>query len=168
MARAFDLSEVLFTTETLPEDHGPEGSFASGDDEADRELCESIRKDLDSGNDWAWCVVKISAKWGGFEGTAYLGGCSYKDEDDFANGGYLAQMQEEAVEDLKSTIRAAGWDLREDNAPMRLSEAEQREVHHYLFCDSAAKDIAGTHVKGPNAYKRVTAYLAFLRDKLDS
>jgi hypothetical protein len=82
---------------------------ASGDDAFDKEVEDSIIARLDDGDVWAWASVDVCAKlkdFEGFEGHAYLGGCSYKDEADFStDDGYLPQMKEEALEDLKATLR---------------------------------------------------------------
>lgn len=110
MARHLDPHAVEYTIECLPEDSSPRDNHF--DDEA---TIVSIEKEMES-NEWAWCVVRVTAKWGGFEGTNYLGGCSYKDEADFAKDGYLPQMKDEALADLKKTIRDAGWKF-EGNEP---------------------------------------------------
>jgi hypothetical protein len=101
-----------------PEQDDPEGHFATGDDAADAEIVEQIRKDAEW-SEWAWCVVKVSARFNGFEGVAYLGACSYKDEADFKTSGYYEDMQAEAREDLEREIEearkgVAAWDNRED------------------------------------------------------
>lgn len=49
-------ADVEFTVEALPEDTPIRGSFASGDDAEDEALAQSIERDYNSGNDWAWCV----------------------------------------------------------------------------------------------------------------
>lgn len=104
MARTINPSDIVFTITPEPEHTSPRDDF---DDEA---MVAKIEKDRKS-NEWAWCIVKVTASFGGFEGTNYLSGCSYKDEDEFANGGYLPQMQDEAIADLKKNIKAAGWEL---------------------------------------------------------
>lgn len=170
MARRFTLAEVLFSIDPEAEHMSPsDGHFELPDGSPDTEVIDDIIKRAEH-NEWAWCSVKVTAKWGGFEGNAYLGGCSYEDEDDFAKGGYLPQMQDEAVAELKRAIELAGWEISEEGdlteRPKTLTEDEKRAVHDYLFCRSAAKDIAGTHVKRPDAFERVTEYLNFLRDKV--
>jgi len=164
MSRIFHPSDVLFTITPEPEHISVrDGNFELSDGSPDEEQIAAIEKQMEH-SEWAWCSVKVTASWGGFEGSDHLGCCSYKDEDDFAEGGYLPQMQEEAMEDLKRNIRAAGWEIVEAG----LNEEERQAVHDYLFCDSAAMDIAGTHVKGPEAYQRVTDYLNELRGNLAS
>jgi hypothetical protein len=105
MARMMNPADIVFTITVEPEDTAPsEGGLP------DEEIVAHIEKEMEW-NEWAWCVVKVTAKWGGFEGTNYLGQCSYKDEADFAKGGYLPQMREEAAHELKANIKAAGWDV---------------------------------------------------------
>ncbi len=98
--------DVEFEIECLPEDIAIEGSFASGDDAQDAATVRMIEADLASGNEWAWCCVKVTARYADFEGTDYLGGCSYKSAEDFQSpDGYYPQMCSEALADLNRSIR---------------------------------------------------------------
>ena len=103
----FNRDEIEFTVEIMPEDLPIEGNcMASGDDEFDRECEQNIQRDLESGNPWAWCIVRVGAshpKLPGIEGTDYLGCCSYASEDDFKAGGYFDDMCESAYQDLCDT-----------------------------------------------------------------
>jgi hypothetical protein len=111
MTRALNPSEIEYTITLEPEDTTPsQGGFQKPDGSPDDEIIAAIEKEMEW-NEWAWCTVKVTAKWGGFEGTSYLGQCSYKDEDDFAKGGYLPQMKDDAVVELRDNIKAAGWEL---------------------------------------------------------
>ena len=75
--------------------------------EFDKGIARQIRKEMDKGNVWAWCSVKVSVSAhlpADDETTAddYLGGCSYKDRNDFiVNSGYFVQMVRECYESLK-------------------------------------------------------------------
>jgi hypothetical protein len=104
--RTLTEADVTFTVECEPEDIPVEGNaLASGDDEADREAEQWVYDQLDAGNEWAWCTVKVTARWGDFEGVDYLGCCSYRSEEDFAAGdGYLPQMKQEALADLNRRL----------------------------------------------------------------
>ena len=99
---------ITYTLECRPEDDGPEGHFASGSDADDAETLRWIREQLDSGNDWAWCCVRVVATVDfdgeAFQGNTFLGGCSYLSEDDFKEGCYYADLCEEAREDLLRTL----------------------------------------------------------------
>jgi hypothetical protein len=88
---------------TRPEDIEIRGNaIASGDDEADEEYALEIERQLDAGNNWAWCFVEVRATHTptGLTASAYLGGCSYKDEADFRAGGYFDDMKDEATAEL--------------------------------------------------------------------
>lgn len=77
----------------------------------DPQTVEWIEDQLEEGNDWAWCMVDVSAKWQNpltdkeYEGHAYLGGCSYESEESFKHPqGYYPQMKDEAYDDLIKQI----------------------------------------------------------------
>ncbi len=76
----------------------------SGDDAVDRECEDSIREDLNSGNEWAWCTVKVVVCWKDFYGSDFLGCCSYDSEEDFKHGGYYDDMVDNALDDLNGII----------------------------------------------------------------
>ena len=107
--RAKQLTEedVIFTLECL-EEHTPVrgNAMASGDNEADRACENEILERLDRGDIWAWCTVKVTARYGSLVGVDYLGCCSYRDERDFRepSGGYFDDMRREALRDLQSQI----------------------------------------------------------------
>lgn len=91
-------------------------AIASGDNATDKAVEDEIIKRLDNGDTWAWCSVCVVAEAGGVEGRAYLGACSYKDEEDFRAGGYYEQMQKEAKDDLMEQLRRAKKTLEEIEA----------------------------------------------------
>lgn len=82
-------------------------AMASGDDAADREVENEILDRLRRGDTWAWATVTVSAEVDGFRGTAQLGGCSYRDETDFREGGYFADMCIEARHELRAKLETA-------------------------------------------------------------
>ena len=105
MRKLTNYDKVTYTVECLPEDMPVEGNaMSSGDDQYDKEVEESISNDLDSGNPWAWCVVKVTAEWNGLKGVDYLGGCSYKSEYDFRQDGYYEDMKDQALQDLNNIL----------------------------------------------------------------
>ena len=106
MVRPLTADEVTFTVEALPEDIPVRGNaMASGDDAADKEYEDEIISRLDSGDIWAWCHVLVKAKWNGYEGTAGLGGCCYRDEKEFCQpGGYYDDLCTEALHDLNNSL----------------------------------------------------------------
>lgn len=113
--RELSANEVAFRIECLPEDVPVEGNaLASGDDEADREQEAWILEQLDNGNDWAWCTVRVVASWHDWEGDSYLSCCSYRSEADFCQeGGYLDDMKSEALAALNASVQASAEALHE-------------------------------------------------------
>ncbi len=100
--KALTLDDIQWTIEALPEDTSIEGNvMASGDDAADKEAEESVRADLESGNGWAWCTVRVTGRWEGLKATDYLGGCSYKSEQDFCARGYYDDMRNTVLAELQ-------------------------------------------------------------------
>ena len=82
-------------------------AIVSGDDDYDKEVEDSIISDLEKGNKWAWCCAAVEVSYVcpccGHEPdshTEYLGGCSYKDADDFKRGGYYCGMIKDALSNM--------------------------------------------------------------------
>ncbi len=65
----------------------------------DEETVKQVKEDMES-NEWAWCRVEVKALFGEAEATEHLGGCSYKDGDDFVTGGYFVDLAAQAVQSL--------------------------------------------------------------------
>lgn len=105
--------EPEFKLECLPEDIYVRGNFASGDDAADKALEDEILERLKNGDDWAWCMVKVTCvialNGERFEGEpVYLGGCCYRDEKDFVeNSMYYDDMKKEAEENAMREVEDA-------------------------------------------------------------
>lgn len=80
-------------------------AMASGDDAYDKEVEDEIINRVNDGDVWAWASIKVTASWSGYEGTDYLGCCSYKNEEDFINGDtYYDSMVIAAVDDLNRKL----------------------------------------------------------------
>lgn len=77
-------------------------ALASGDAAADRECEDEIIARLNDGDVWAWACVRVVARRGNRVAYSnWLGGCSYRDEDDFCQpGGYFDDMKAEALAEL--------------------------------------------------------------------
>lgn len=107
MIRELTEEEVHFDVDCLPEDDHPLGHFASGYAEWDKETVADILRRLEW-TGWAWCVIKVTASWGGYRVSEYLGGCSYESEKDFTSGDsdYYEQMKSEALAGLNAKLRA--------------------------------------------------------------
>lgn len=102
------IEQVKFTLEAEQDDIPVRGNaMASGDEEVDKRYEDEIIERLNNGDVWAWASVCVKAEWRGIEGTAYLGGCCYKDEDDFKKEGiYYDGMKQDAYDELIGKIKA--------------------------------------------------------------
>lgn len=93
----FDVSKGGYTyrLSVEPEMDGPEGYFASGDDEWDAKGVADIRERMEW-SEWAWCVARVECFRDDapeITATDFLGACSYTDAQDFiANSGYFEDM----------------------------------------------------------------------------
>ena len=65
-----------------------------------------ITKQLENGNQWAWCSVEVEASWKGISSSDYLGCCAYESEDGFKTGGYYLDMKQTSFESLINQIRS--------------------------------------------------------------
>ena len=61
---------------------------------------------LESGNQWAWCSVCVTARYGSLEGETWLGGCSYESEESFRDCEYET-MKADALEVLRDRAERA-------------------------------------------------------------
>ncbi len=97
---------VHVTLECLPEDMEPEEQIE------DAEALEWIRRQLEQGNEWAWCTAHVVVNYQGLTGDDWLGGCSYESEANFAqDGGYYESMVGEAVDLLATKLEALATKL---------------------------------------------------------
>lgn len=96
------INEITYTIEIKAEELvTPEMSFEFDED------IKYIREQIEIGNPWAWCYVKVTASYEGFTGYDTLGGCSYKDEEDFKQGGYYENMCHIAKQELLQQLEHA-------------------------------------------------------------
>ncbi len=99
-------SKIVYTLECLEEDISPEDCF--GDDQ---EQADYIISEYNAGNTYAWFIAKVTAKLEidgqVFKGVDYLGGCSYKSEEDFKADPYYQSMMKEARVSLLAEIDLA-------------------------------------------------------------
>ena len=101
------IDQVNFSVIVHPEEIPVRGNaIASGDDRADKRAEDSIIRQLENGNNWAWCTVEVKATWKSFSASDYLGCCSYKSQKDFEKGGYFQDMKEQAFGQIFSQIVA--------------------------------------------------------------
>ena len=99
-----DPQEVEYELVCEPEHMRIRGNCSAINDEVDEECATWIENQLEAGNDWAWCSVRVTARWEGFEEHTYLGGCSYTSEEDFRKDGYFEDMKHEALQALVDQV----------------------------------------------------------------
>jgi hypothetical protein len=116
---------INYSLDVVPDDMPIEGNaLASGDDELDATVEREIAERLARGDVWAWCIVAVTAEYKGFTGVVHLGGCSYRDEEDFKQeGGYYEDLKREARDSLLADLRAAVQ--RGDVASQLLQELDE-------------------------------------------
>lgn len=101
-----DLAEIEVDVDF--DDLDPRGNIlASGDDELDARVEGEVLARLENGDVWAWAVVRIVARFDGFEGVAVLGGVSVAGESEF-EAAYGAELRREAVGELADALLASG------------------------------------------------------------
>ena len=99
---------ATITLNCEPEDIDFVGNCSAHDPETDAKQEQWIREQLNSGNEWAWCYVRVTATYYGLHGTDGLGGCSYENEEAFRQpGGYFDDMVTAALEELATHLIAA-------------------------------------------------------------
>lgn len=83
-------------------------AIASDDDALDKKYEDMILERLADGDVWAWAQVEVQATLpDGRMGSAYLGGCSYNNEDEFKRGsGYYEDLIDEAIESAEAQYPA--------------------------------------------------------------
>lgn len=103
------LKTIEYRIECLPEDTEIRGNLIESDDkEADREDENKVIEDLNNGNQWAWCIVRVIASVPSIPELTcddYLGACSYQSEKDFKDGGYYDDMCNQTKAELVKRLR---------------------------------------------------------------
>jgi len=101
-----DIEQVEIKIDCLEEHVPVKGNAICSDDaEFDKKVEDEIIAELEY-NQWAWCCIRVTARYKGQEGRDYLGCCSYKDEKDFVEtSGYYEQMRQEAYDNLIDNLR---------------------------------------------------------------
>lgn len=121
--------EVEYTITCEPADLEIEGNaMASGDDEVDKAAEDAIREQLESGNEWAWCYVKVTAHWKNWTGVDGLGGCSYKNEADFKRDGYYEDMKAQALDNLRANVQHHADEAEELEREEEATEASMKRA----------------------------------------
>lgn len=99
------LKQATFYIDISPEDSQIEGNVSAVDPETDKEQEDFVRSQLDSGNDWAWCIVKVTGEFKGLTAYDYLGGCSYSSEKAFIdNNDHYADMKDRCASEIAESL----------------------------------------------------------------
>ena len=109
--RKLTKDEVKFSVEIESEDMQVRGNYMCTEDpESDKKDEDEILARLERGDIFAWCVIKVTAKWEEFEGFAIIGGVSFSEDE---NGMKQAEIEaeeyglhEEALDQLNKEINA--------------------------------------------------------------
>jgi hypothetical protein len=104
MARKINLASpgvaVSFTWE--PEEFPPDGEFE------DNENITWIKKEMQKGNEWAWCRVKVTVNYKNIlTSDHYLGACSYKSAAGLQEGRllvYYDDMVQEGINKINKQL----------------------------------------------------------------
>jgi hypothetical protein len=102
---------VTYRLACEPEVEDYHGNASAIDDETDKEVEDWIADQLASGNDWAWCIVTVTACFAGEHGHASLGGCSYQSQESFEES-EIENMRDEALRDLARNLLESAECLR--------------------------------------------------------
>jgi hypothetical protein len=112
--RRLTAEEVTFEMRVDQDDVPFKGNvMASGDAEVDREVEHWVESQLAYGNEWAWCIVTITARYRNFEGTDTLAGCSYESEEAFKACPYYTDLRAGALDVLNDNMAAQFDELSE-------------------------------------------------------
>lgn len=112
MLRELTEDEVEFDLTIEEMDAHPRGFFASDEPDIDAQQVADIIARLERGDLWAWCSVKVTASWGGYSASDYIGGCSYDGERDFMSDQCYADMKAAALAGLNATLRRKHEELK--------------------------------------------------------
>lgn len=123
--------DVEYEVTCEPAQESIEGNaLASGDDAEDKAQEDMIREQLESGNEWAWCDVKVTARWKSWTGVDTLGSCSYTSEADFKAEGYYEDMKKLALESLKANVQHHADEIEAMEREEEATEASVKKASH--------------------------------------
>lgn len=112
MVRPLSEEEVEFEIECVPEDMPIHGNANAIDGLTNEQIENDIRDQLAGGNTWAWCIIRVTARWADYEGYSYLNGCSYRSEEQFKHpDGHYPKMKALALADLNDIVTAHARNL---------------------------------------------------------
>lgn len=88
----------------------PDGE-PSLDDFSDPRDVADIMDRLERDEREAWCFMTVTAYWGGFQGKATLGGCSFPSDQPYGVYARDAGLVQEALDDLNACIALAARNI---------------------------------------------------------
>lgn len=104
--------KIIIRIDIEPDDLPIEGSFGYATEEENAAAVKYVKDQLASGNDLAWCCVKVTARLGPFVAYDTLGGCSY-DSMDALKQNLIPDMQSNAIVGLRTAMKEAIKTARE-------------------------------------------------------
>jgi hypothetical protein len=90
----------------------PEIEDISPYDHLEKEDADNVCKEAEW-NEYAWFCAKVEVTYNNLEATEYLGGCSYKSENDFKeNSGYYEDMVQTCIDEINKEITVINQDIQ--------------------------------------------------------
>ncbi len=136
------MSEVTFSHSIKPDDTPIRGNLMdSGDANVDRETEDAVYRQLDRGNQAAWCGLIVFAEWRGYKRQTSLWGCSYASEEKLLED-LLPDLREEAYAELCIGIEEGLAELadRIEVVDAVAPCAECGKIAHESYCSQPGSD----------------------------
>lgn len=70
----------------------------------DAEGAVFVEREIEKGNEWAWCSVKVTVSYEGLSQDDYLGGCSYANKEEFMESGYMKDMVGDCIAQIRDKV----------------------------------------------------------------
>jgi hypothetical protein len=106
----FTIDDVAISISAEPEHLPVRGNYIVSDDADFDKKCENeIIARVEDGDEWAWCIVKCTVTPKSLNyvdiisGRAFLGGCSYKNKEEFIQSDSYNDLVDWAIDNLNLT-----------------------------------------------------------------
>lgn len=100
--------EVTFTIDFVPEDLPVRGNAQESEDpDSDKEVEDEILARLNKGDYFAWCCVKVTAKWEDWSASDTIGAVSFGDNDNPEECDYIPDLKLGALHYLNEKVKSA-------------------------------------------------------------
>ena len=110
-------AEVVFAVQCEPEEMPVAGNvLASGDGATDRAAELEVLAQIEAGNVWAWCSIRVVATVPlipQVAGLSVLSTCSYRSEQAYLDSELFDAMKEDALQDLNRQLEVIDTQFRE-------------------------------------------------------